>query len=341
MVAAVESMLYVGETPWHKLGTPFAEPPTSVDEALVASGMDFHVGLVNLQTVPTAPEKDEKGHIITPEHSGHIVVPARATYRTDTGAMLGVVGMRYKPLQNRDAFKPFQSFIEAGEASIETCGVLFEGKRVWVLAKLNRDNAEIVPGDEIAKYLLLSHSHDGTLAVHYGLTPIRVVCANTESMARSSNASSLFRLKHTEKVADRLDDVSRIINVADARFETTVEQYRALAARGINSKDLEKYVKIVLGVDPEKGEDEISTRMKNTMLSVVEKFEAGKGNTLPGVKGTWWAAYNAVSEYLSHERGRSEEGRMNQLWFGQAANMNQLALDSAVEMATGTLQAVA
>lgn len=337
----VENMLYVGEMPWHKLGKRFEVPPATVDEALVAAGMDFTVGLAPLQTVPVSEQKNEEGQIVVPAHEGLVKVDARATFRTDTGAVLGVVGMRYKPLQNRAAFKPFEAFIEAGEASIETAGVLFEGKRVWILAKLNRDNAEVVPGDEIAKYLLLSHSHDGTLAVHYGLTPVRVVCANTEAMARSANASKLFRLKHTAKVGDRLDDISRIVNVADARFEATVEQYRALAAKGIKTDDLDKYVKIVLGVDPDKDEEEISTRMKNTIASVVEKFESGKGNTLPGVKGTWWAAYNAVSEFLSHERGRSEEGRQNQLWFGQAANMNQLALDSAVKMATGNLQAVA
>jgi phage/plasmid-like protein (TIGR03299 family) len=341
MTAAVESMLYVGEVPWHGLGHAFNEPPVSVEVALAASGMDFHVGLADLQTCPMEPVKDKEGVILTPEHPGYLAVPGRATYRTDTGAPLGVVGLRYKPLQNADAFQPFQPFLDAGEAHIETCGVLYAGRRVWILAKLNRDNAVVVPGDEIAKYLLLSHSHDGSLAVHYGLTAIRVVCANTEAMARNHNASSLFRLKHTAKVADRLDDISKIVNVADARFEATVEQYRDLAARGIRTADLEKYVKIVLGVDPDKAEEDISTRAKNQMGRLVELFETGKGNDLPGVKGTWWAAYNAASEYLSHERGRNQESRVNQLWFGAAANMNQLALDAAVEMATGSLQAVA
>ena len=341
MTAAVESMLYVGEMPWHKLGKRFEEPPTTVEEALEAAGMDWRTGLVDLQTVPKDEQKDEEGNVIIPAHAGGLIVPGRATYRTDTGAPLGVVGLRYKPLQNVDAFKPFQPFLDAGEAFIETAGVLFDGKRVWILAKLNRDNAEVVPGDEIAKYLLLSHSHDGSLAVHYGLTAIRVVCANTEAMARSHNASSLFRLKHTENVGDKLDDISKIVNVADARFEATVEQYRALAKRQISSKDLEKYVRVVLGVKEDEDEDEISTRKKNQMARLVQLFEGGKGNDLPGVKGTWWAAYNAASEYLSHERGRNEESRINQLWFGQAANTNQLALDAAVEMATGSLQVVA
>ena len=337
----VENMLYVGEVPWHGLGKRFKDPIYDVDVALKGAGLDFEVGLRELATAPCEPKQDEEGNIITPAYSGGEIVQARATYRKDTDAILGVVGMRYRPLQNKAAFAPFQPFLDAKEAHIECAGVLFEGKRIWVLAKLNRDDADVVKGDPITKYLLLSHSHDGTLAIHYGLTPVRVVCANTESMARNASVSSLFRLKHTAKAEERLQEISKIVNVADASFETTIEQYRALAAKGINTKDLEKYVKIVLGVDPDKDEADISTRMKNTMESVIAKFEGGKGNTLPGVKGTWWAAYNAASEFLSHERGRSQEGRVNQLWFGQAANMNQLALDKAVEMATGSLSLVA
>lgn len=337
----VENMLYVGEVPWHGLGKRFEEPIYDVDTALKGAGLDFQVGLCDLRTDPVSPKKDEEGNIVAPAYDGGEVVQAHATYRMDTNAILGVVGMRYQPLQNKAAFAPFQPFLDAKEASIECAGVLFEGKRIWILAKLNRDDADIVKGDPITKYLLLSHSHDGSLAVHYGLTPVRVVCANTESMARSTNASTLFRLKHTAKVADRLTEISKIINVADASFEATVEQYRALAAKGIKSKDLEKYVKIVLGVDLEKPDEEIHTRTKKTLESVIANFEGGRGNSLPGVKGTWWAAYNAASEYLSHERGRSQESRVNQLWFGQAANMNQLALDTAVGMATGSLSLVA
>ena len=62
-------------------------------------------------------------------------------------------------------------------------------------------------------------------------------------------------------------------------------------------------------------------------------FEKGRGNDLPGVRGTWWAAYNAVSEYLTHERGRAADTRLDSLWFGQGANLNGRALSVALEMA--------
>jgi len=124
-----------------------------------------------------------------------------------------------------------------------------------------------------------------------------------------------------------------IMNLANQEFETTADQYRFLASRDINSKDLEKYVKIVFGVQ-DKTDDEIKTRTKNILQSVETLFTTGKGNDLPGVTGTYWAAYNSVTEYLNYDRGRNNANRMDSLWFGQNKQMSVKALDTALALAT-------
>ena len=80
--------------------------------------------------------------------------------------ILGIVGPRWTPLQNRDAFKIFEPLVESGDLQIHTAGSLRNGERIWALCQLNQDNSEIVKGDEIAKFALLSNGHDGKLAVH-------------------------------------------------------------------------------------------------------------------------------------------------------------------------------
>ena len=100
-----------------------------------------------------------------------------AVRRKTDGRILGTVGPRYTLLQNKDAFQWFQPFLDAQEAALHTAGSLVHGSRIWVLAKLNRDPLVIAEGDEVEKFVLLSHSHDGSLAVRVGFTPIRVVCA--------------------------------------------------------------------------------------------------------------------------------------------------------------------
>src|SRR5262249_59694554 len=46
------------------------------------------------------------------------------------------------------------------QARFETAGSLCRGRRVWVLAELSRDPVEVVRGDAVRKFLLLSNGHD-------------------------------------------------------------------------------------------------------------------------------------------------------------------------------------
>jgi phage/plasmid-like protein (TIGR03299 family) len=318
MAHEIEQMLYVGETPWHKLGKRFVEAP-SLEDAIVAAGLDWKV--------TTEPVLSQGGEIL----------PALATRRSSDSRILGVVGPSYNPLQNTEAFEFFRPFIESGEAAIETAGSLRQGQRVFVLAKLKLDPMEVVKGDAVQKYVLLSNSHDGTLAVRVGFTPIRVVCANTMALAHDSKASKLIRVRHTKNVVSNLEEIRNVMNLANAEFESTADQYRLLASKEINQADLEKYVKLVFNSNKKilEAEGNVANINNKRIINAVQPlFEKGRGNDLPGVKGTMWAAYNAVSEYLQYERGEDNQVRLDQMWFGQSATLNKRALDIGVMLAT-------
>ena len=311
MPAAVEKMMFVGETPWHGLGNQVDEG-INVNDAIIAAGLDWEVGLKDLQTVDGVP------------------VNHRATYRKSDGSILGVVGPRYTPLQNKDAFDWFQPFLDANECAIHTAGSLHSGQKVWVLAQLNRDNSEIVPGDEVSKFILLSNSHDGTTAIRVGYTPIRVVCVNTLSYAHKHNDSKLIRIRHTRSSQKNLEQVRDIMDNINAGFEATAEQYRFLASKRFNQKDIEKYVKVVLNI---KGADEdIKTRTRNIMDDILERIEGPK-QSAANVRGTYWAAYMGFNEYLNYAKGRTTDNRLDSLWFGQNANENNKAFEVAMSMA--------
>ena len=312
MAHKVEKMVFAGATPWHGLGTEINQD-TSFWDAFELAGLDWEV-----DTKPLFTGDGEK-------------VSHRAAYRVSDGRILGIVGKRWTPLQNRDAFEIFEPLVDAGEMVIHTAGSLRNGERIWALCQLNQDNSEIVAGDEVAKFVLLSNGHDGKLAVHFGFTPIRVVCANTEALARGSKASKLVRVRHSRFVKQNVQDLRNVMNFANQEFEATAEQYRYLASKGINSEDLAKYIKIVLGIG-EKSADEMTTRSKNIVSSIEDLFESGRGSDIAGVRGTYWGAYNAVTEYLNYSKGRTANNRMDSVWFGQNGTMNQKALDTALEL---------
>jgi hypothetical protein len=51
------------------------------------------------------------------------------------------------------------------------------------------------------------------------------------------------------------------------------------------------------------------------------------GADIPGVAGTRWAMLNAVTELVDHERGRSNNTRMESAWFGTGAAIKNKALE--------------
>ena len=303
-------MFYRGKAPWHNLGR-FIEPNEALttEDAIVAAGLDWNVS--------TRPLFLENG----------IQAPSNAVVRDDTETILGVVSQKYQPLQNKEAFKFFDPFIESGEAMFETAGSLREGKRIWVLAKINKDPLEIAKGDTVEKYILLSNGHDGLVSVRAGFTPIRVVCQNTLSMATNGDASQLIRLKHTKNLQENLDKVAEIMNLANAQFEATAEQYKFLANRTVSQADLDRYVKLVFVGEKYVEMEKLGLKPAQRILeNIIPLFEKGRGNDMASIKGTAWAAYNAVNEYLQYERGNDEDSRLDKLWFGDGANLNQRAL---------------
>lgn len=306
-------MMYVGETPWHKLGVRLENPPT-VAEGIKAAGLDWGVRLERCQLGDGRP------------------VDAFATIRELDSKILGVVGPRYEVLQNLDAFKFFDPFLESGAATLHTAGCLDEGRRIWVLAHVTNGKQDVVAGDRVDSFILLSNSHDGTLAVRVGFTPIRVVCANTLSMAHNDRAGSqLLRVRHTASVKDTLDKIREVMDAANKQFAASIEQYRALAARHVNATDLRKYVRQVYQAPDDPKDD--SSRLHNILADAVQRAEYGKGAQLPLVRGTLWAAYNGVTEALTWARGANQDKRLNSLWFGSSAELSRRALDVALQMA--------
>ena len=311
MAHLVESMMYVGNTPWHELGTPIPDDKKiSVREAIVAAKLDWQVELRHLFTDNSGGGK-----------SG--ILDHFAVCRTSDNAFLGIVGPDYVPLQNEEALKWFQPFLNAEEATLETAGSLKGGRQVWALAKIRDGNMDVGKKDSVAHYILLSNSHDGSVAVRVGFTPIRVVCNNTLTMAHDSEASKLLRVRHTSNLHENLELIREIMNVARKEFSATVEQYRHLQKRDIDTNGLEKYVRVIFSLPDKGGRDLIP--------NIIYLFENGRGSQEAGK--TYWGAYNAVTEYLNYFRGKTQDNTLSSLWFGEATHINRQALSVALDMA--------
>lgn len=321
-----DSVFVVGTPAWHRLGKVFENPP-SIEEGIRAANLDWTV----------------KKAIITAE--GGIAIPDRvAVIRDGDSKVLGVVGSDYSPVQNSEAFDWFQPWLESGHASLESAGSLYEGKRIWVMAKINNVAGDVLPGDTVESFILLSSSHDGTMSVRAGFTPVRVVCANTLSMAHNGKGGRLLKVHHKGNVKETLNLVRETMDLHTKAFNATLAQYTMLATKQIDDETFRKYVRLVFAATPasanssEDSSSEDSSERRNLENKTLQLFQDGVGTEIAGVRGTLWGALNAVTEYTTHYRGRNSDNRLNSLWFGDSFNKNQKALKVAVHMATTLLQ---
>jgi len=326
--AEVESMMWLGDRPWHGLGVEVLEAQTS-EEAIVKAGLDWRV---------------EKRSLF---FEGGVEVPGYyATVRMTDGKPLGVVGERYTVLDNVDAFKWFDELVGSKEAMYETAGSLRGGKIIWLMSKL--------PGligwsdDPIEKWLVLANSHDGSTMVRLVVSPVRVVCQNTLNAAMTRALVS-FEMVHTASIMGRIFDARDALGKVTDYFEQLDAMLKTLKEHLMTDVEIRMYVHnlfplrvrtggVETGVE-EAINAEYGPRVKKYIEKVLELADTGKGTEIPGVKGTAYGALNAVVEFADHYqpvKGKAEmlNRKLDSIWFGSAAKFKQMAFDEAMALAS-------
>lgn len=313
MPAAIETMMYVGDRPWHGLGT-YVESELTSEKAIVAAGLDWTVKLSPVCASLT-------GHY-SPDSEDF-----KAVVRMSDERILGVVGGRYHPVQNKGAFDFFDSVVGEGKAIYHTAGALGNGSRIWMLAKLPQDMV-LANGEKIEKFMLLSNSHDGSSPLRMLLTPIRVVCQNTLNMALKGTKDGI-NIRHTASIEQKIQEAQRALGLAVSyykEFETTANQMM------VTPFTEAQMVNVVANMFPVEDGAPVPTRTQNTRDTVMDLFK-GAGKGMDTIKNTMWGAYQAVTEFADHHRATravgntsESEAKLTSVWFGSSAAMKNAAL---------------
>ena len=319
------AMAYVGETPWHGLGQDLTKG-ASVDVWKKEAGMDW-VALAGTPTVMV------EGQAV--QFQDH-----KALYRSDTRKPIAIVGANYQVVQPGECLEFFRDLAEAGGWYIHTAGVLREGRRVWAMAT-NEQGDVVGKGDPIRNHLLMATSLDGSLRTTVTETSVRVVCANTLAIALDHRSRG-----RTIKVSHRSEwDPQQVLKSLGFRadsFKLFMERAKHLAdtpvkmdeARAILAKvfKLDEKPKLDLswmtgpaGLTSEKTEvEEVGSKGLRTVLALFDG--AGMGADLKTAKGTRWGLLNAVTEYVDHHMGRTQDTRLDNAWFGRGQEIKDLAM---------------
>jgi phage/plasmid-like protein (TIGR03299 family) len=318
---------------WHNLGTVFQDPFTAT-EAL------HHMGGYDVVALPVAPPAD------FPD----MVVPYKHIYRlptTDSPAPVsfGVVGIDYTLITPADFAEVWDSAVSL---PVETIGALKDGRIMFISTKLP---AFDVKGDEVENYMLAVNGMDGSRSAAINVTPVRVVCQNTLSVAERVSTET-YRIVHDEyakvKLAEWLATVQdRAIRTAEALREA----FNVLASTKVSKTVAEK---VVIDVYPDvraprnnappaviaarealRVADQ-KTQMAKREASVEGFLGAATGSNTKAFKGTAWGLYNAVVEVEDYRRyAQSATNAAYDAVWGLRADAKQRAFDQLMTIAAG------
>lgn len=324
---------------WHGLGTVVDHAMSSA-EAIELAQLDWEV--VQRSVAYSEPKiiQTSEGEV---EGQGWNEVPdLRANIREDTGLFLGTVSDRYKIVQNREAFQFMDRLVESGQLQYETEFSLNGGKRVVITARLPEVDV-IADGDQLERFILMSMAHDGTAAIKFGVTSVRTVCANTLALALASDGKTIrdLSVSHTGKIEDRLQKAKAILGLANSGFDQFAAIGRELATRILSRDEWEAYLNVLCPV-PAKIDPDWTERRERNIVETRDQIAAcfrNDRNSLDGIQGTAWAAFNAVTEHVDHlpRRGASQqrkaEARFNVTQYGPGNQAKQRAFEAACRIA--------
>lgn len=313
VIDGVAQMVYVGDTPWHGLGTK-VPADLSPEQVLQKAGLDWTV-----QKVPAFANIGGK----------QVNIGRSALVRSSDDKVLDVVTNDWNPLQNQEAFEFFDEYCRAGDMEMNTAGSLKGGQIVWALAKV-KESFELFKGDTVESYLLLTNPHKFGQSIDVRFTPIRVVCNNTLTLSLSQNVDRVVKKNHrTEFVAS---EVKEQLGIATDKLAKYKEMAAFLGSKRYNEDTLKQYfgkVFPVLVYNKEKGPQR--KELSKSATRALEVIDSQPGAEY--ARGSWWQAFNAVTYLTDHEIGKSVDTRLTSAWFGPNKNLKVKALETAVEFA--------
>lgn len=252
-----------------------------------------------------------------------------ATVRTNpvTGGTdyLGVVGKNYQIIQNEETIDFLNTLVDESGAHFETAGALRGGREIFVTMKLPSSMEFTLPNGTVDKtdlYLSALNPHDALGAFKVIVTPVRIVCKNTQSAALAS-AKSFWSVRHTANALAAMEEARNSLRIAFTYSDAFSQEIQKMIDAELEPEHAEHLAQQIFEVN-----DAPTERAKNMREAHAQATLQGlRLPTCAGIADTRYGLYNAVTEYVDHRievKGGKGVAADKQL-FGAYAELKQRA----------------
>ena len=290
---------------WVRGGT--AVEATSAASAATQAGLNWTVRTGELKGILSPLSIDENG--VTPATYVDIH-KKQAIIREDNNTVIGIVGNKYKMVQNMEVFNALDTLVDSGDARYTAAGEFNGGSNIWMLLELPQGIE--VANDPHTAFLLVKTSHDGSSSVVIKPVIERLFCANQVNGLISNSGKKYneytYRMTHTTNQELSVKDIRNITNLT----YTAIADYE-LVANNLLRKPMtrEQTVNFFKRVWPlpttvEDKPYDMLTRGERKQQTIAKDARAkawtiySESETQENIRGTAFGAWHAVVEHADH-----------------------------------------
>ena len=301
---------------WVKAGT--AVNAKSASEAARQAGLDWNVMLADMEAIVSNPVSELE------TVTDHYPVPKRQAViklgKDNTNEVIGVVGNKYKIVQNMEVFSALDALVDSGDARYTAAGEYNNGSNIWMVMEL--PTGVQVANDPHAAFLLVQSSHDGSCAVRIRPIIERLYCMNQiNSIIRGirgkhKNAYT-YVMKHTTNSELSVNDIR---NITQLTYDS-IQQYELVAdtllGRKVDDRQVRNIFKAVwaLPSEVEDAPDHLLSQGQRRQRTIALNGRDSAWNiysqspTQENIRGTAFGAWQAVIEHADHHASGGADRR--------------------------------
>lgn len=301
-------MTRLNTSSWTRGGT--AVEAGSASEAATQAGLNWEVTPVPIQAY--------RNRNVNPYETvtDYFEVPRKqAILRQDTEQVIGVVGEKYKVVQNMEVFSALDSLVDSGEARYSAAGEYNNGANVWMIMEL--PTGVQVANDPHAAYLLVQSSHDGSGAVRIRPIIERIWCANqiNKLITKGKKNDYTYTMKHTTNAKLSVQDIRNITQLtyqSIAEYEEVASHLLGRGANHLRVREIFRKVWPLPSVVEGKPYDMLTQgERRQQTLAYAARDKAWEiyqhSPTQENIKGTDFGIWQAVVEYADHHASGGAE----------------------------------
>ena len=301
-----------GEPAWHNLANKLfsadekIDTKTMLDSALLSN---WDIKLLEVDN-PVGYNNDKTNYFVT-----------RTNPFGNGKDILGVVGQRYKVVQNEQLFEFGDNLLHGG-ASWESAGSIKGGRLVFGSLVIPKEFTLDPQGasDTTRTYLLVHTSHDGSVSLQASITPVRVVCQNTLNLALGAVKQS-FKLRHTQSVDGKIQVAREALGLTFQYMDLFEQEAKAMFETAVTDLQFNKIITSIYP-KPEKDNKKAVKRWENNISLINDIYTDSPTNA--NVKGTAWGVFNALTEKLDYFGQVRKSANISETKFANASGFDAM-----------------